>query len=112
MKKLKPSAHGRFLSFKDEDFCFRCFKDRNLACAVPKDEDFCISKTAFEIKHVESRRPSLKNKNLRLLVPHTGDFYVLERPNRKTSFLKDKDLPCAVGLRLNYVDSLAEGKTL
>ena len=39
-------------------------------------KDFSLSslKAVMEIKNVESRRPSLKDENLRLWVPHTADF--------------------------------------
>ena len=45
-----PSAHGRFYSMKNEDFCLLPFKDRILLCAVVKYNDFCLWKAAFEIK--------------------------------------------------------------
>ena len=77
---IKPTAHGRFLSFKDEDFCFLSFKDKNIPCAVPKDEDFYLSKTAFEIKHVEFRRQSLNDKVFVIGYRTRQIFYVLERP--------------------------------
>ena len=50
---------------------------------VPKDEDFCLSKTVFEINHVESRRPSLKGESRWFWIPHMADLYVLERPKTK-----------------------------
>ena len=46
---LKPTANGRLLSFKDEDFCLWTFKDKNLPCDEPIEEDFCLSNTVFEL---------------------------------------------------------------
>ena len=73
-EELKPTAHGRFLSFKTESFNFWSFRDTNLPCAISKDEDFCRSKTIFEIKHAESRRPSLKDKKSSSLGTAYGRF--------------------------------------
>ena len=81
---MKSTAHGRFLTFK-EDFCIWSLKDKNLSCAVHTDEHFCLSKIVLGIKHAESRRPPLKDKNLRLWVPRMADSYVLE-------ILKNKNL--------------------
>ena len=50
-----------------------------MPCAVPKDEDFCLSKAVSEIiKPVESRRSSLEEKSLHLWVPHTAEFISLK----------------------------------
>ena len=67
--------------------------------------DFCLSKTVFEIKHVESRKSFLKDQNCRLWVLHAADFYVLERPKTKSSSLKDRNLPCAMGFHFLSTDS-------
>ena len=96
---IKSTAHGRFLSFNGEDFCFRCFNDKNLPFVVPKDEDFLtfkdgprdskclISKTAFE-----------RQKSSSLGTAH-GKFLSLKHQKQKSSSLKDKNLPYALGLR-------------
>ena len=99
---LSPLHTADFLSFKDKDFCIwsfkDIFKDKNLLFAVPKDEDFCLSQKVFEIKHVESRSPSLKDKTLLLRVPHTVDFYVLEIPNTKIFFFERQNSTVCAGL--------------
>ena len=64
--------------------------DKNLPCTVPKGEDFCPLKTVFEIKHVDSRRPSLKDKNLRLWVPRMADFMSWKDKKQNSSPLKNK----------------------
>ena len=66
--QIKPTVHGRFLSFKDEDFCFWSFKNKNLPSAVSKDEDFYLSKTVFEIHHVYSQGLSFKDERLNSVV--------------------------------------------
>ena len=45
------TAYGRFLSFKDEDFCLVFQGHKNLPCAVPRYEDLC-SRTVLEIQHI------------------------------------------------------------
>ena len=81
--------------FQRRRFLFLVLQGQNQPSAVLKDEHFCLSKTVFEIKHVEPRRPSLKDKNLRLWVPQMADFYVLERSDTKIFvFERQKSAVC------------------
>ena len=58
---FSPSHSAVFWSLKDKDFCF-WFSKKNLPNSVPKDQEFCISKTVYEIHNAYFQTLSLKTR--------------------------------------------------